>query len=252
MPSSCRADGPIQEAIGFVFDTGHANRQRRFGKRPTVIRKWLLRRVLNCFAVAGCLPLAGCTVISVTSGHLSDHDSTTCNHCEPATDAYGLDHQHSSRGSAHVADANYEQREPMLGPVAIDQRFAAWQANSVWPPSEFSPLNAANEDCAPLAGWTPDAAWQGNEAWQPHPCRPHFLKRLPQIMPPLLIQWKAACQVPDAPPFPRFHPLPVRPMFQPQSPSNLSAGGWPVPEEELSAGQFRLQTVDAPCYGTIR
>ncbi len=71
-------------------------------------------------------------------------------------------------------------------------------------------------------------------------CAAEEYSTAPTILPPLpmpgwLARWKADKDLPKPPESPRFHPLPTRPMFQPQ----------PMPEN------FARNPVDAACYGQL-
>lgn len=62
-------------------------------------------------------------------------------------------------------------------------------------------------------------------------CAAEEYSSTPALMPPLpmpgwLARWKAEKDLPKPPASPRFHPLPTRPMFQPQTTPNLAADGF--------------------------
>ena len=74
----------------------------------------------------------------------------------------------------------------------------------------------------------------------------------PGILPPppgWLAKWKSRRDLPEPPPYPRFHPLPTRPMFSPKRgfaahSASLGYGGLP-PSDAWDAGQGNYQLVPA-------
>ena len=71
-------------------------------------------------------------------------------------------------------------------------------------------------------------------------CAAEEYSSTPSLVPPLpmpgwLAKWKAEKDLPKPPESPRFHPLPTRPMFQPQRAPKQFAGG----------------AIDGTCYGQL-
>jgi hypothetical protein len=195
---------PILNSGGFRDDTGHANRNCDFEKRLTAMRFWMEPRLLTGFAVAMCLPFNGCAVVDVPNAH--PHllqPSSSCQSCQsPASSQY----KYESVQAEDFQGADVFQR----------QQNATGSLNSPSADSFVEP-----------------------EGFGPEHCLCGVLRRpvlaIPVIplppMPAFLAEWRAKQQLPEAAPYPRFHPLPVRPMFAPgPAPVPIAAPLSPIAE----------------------
>ena len=136
-------------------------------------------RLILGFAVAMCLPLNGCAVVEVPNAATHDFALSYCQECQTP---------HSAPVDREVLQApGFEEEFDHHGQPAAETCKNGLELSNFGEPAGFGAT-----DC--LWGRLKQAT----------------IPRLPPL-------WHKREEVPEAPPFPRFHPLPVRPMFAPAS-----------------------------------